>query len=398
MLSNVIERIKLPFRKEKELYLALYDILGILPRKITYYKVALMHKSLGHRATAQELEVLEGKKGKKGKVAEEEVQDRNGRRGRKGRRNSAKYQDKGGKAGLGRHVNNERLEFLGDAILDAIVGDLVYRRYPGKPEGFLTNTRSKLVQRETLGKLAKEMGLSKLIMASGRSASHNNYMGGNAFEAIVGALYLDHGYDACMKFWNDKVMEKFLNIDRVAYKEVNFKSKILEWSQKNRIKLEFRLEDQSQDKNGSPKFVYTAVLEGVDGCTAEGFSKKEAQQLASEQTLKKLRSDMAFQDSIFAAKTARTQMEESPMVAAPDVEVNNDIVLKSDEEHSLVQKSEEDNAGKDNVALQRRHTVQAQRVAEAEQTIDELTLDDLTAEDQSREEIIAAAEAAAYSD
>ena len=360
-----------------------------------------MHKSLGHRATAQELAVLEGKKGKaarKGKDADDNGSVRNGRGGRKGRRNSSKYQDQNNKGGLGKQLNNERLEFLGDAILDAVVGDLVYQRYPGKPEGFLTNTRSKLVQRETLGKLAKEMGLTRLIMASGRSASHNNYMGGNAFEAIVGALYLDHGYDACMKFWKDKVMEKFLDIDRVAYKEVNFKSKILEWSQKNRIKLEYRLEDQSQDKNGSPKFVYTTVLEGVDGCTAEGFSKKEAQQLASEQTLKKLRNDMAFQDSIFAAKSARTQMEESPTVAAPDVETDNDIVLKSQSETPAASQGRSEDITAEAAPQSRMHSMQAQRVAEAEQTVDALTLDDLTAEEQSREDIIAAAEAAAYSE
>jgi len=173
MLNNLIDRIKLPFRKDKELYSALYDILGFYPRKITYYKVALMHKSLGHRATAEELKVLEGKKGNQ--------------------------RDK--KSRLGKQLNNERLEFLGDAILDAVVGYIVYRRFPGKPEGFLTNARSKMVQRETLGRLAKEMGISKLIMASGRSSMHNNYMGGNAFEALVGAVYLDRGYAACMQFW-----------------------------------------------------------------------------------------------------------------------------------------------------------------------------------------------------
>lgn len=113
MLNNIIDRIKLPFRKEKELYSSLYAILGFYPHDISYYKLALMHKS---------------------------VMKRNAK---------------------GKPVNNERLEFLGDAILDAIVGDIVYRHFPGKREGFLTNTRSKLVQRDTLNKLANEMGISK---------------------------------------------------------------------------------------------------------------------------------------------------------------------------------------------------------------------------------------------
>lgn len=308
MLSSIIDRIKLPFRKEKELYFALYDILGFYPRKITYYKVALMHKSLGHRATAEELKALEGK-GKKGAGSRDAAGSGNIRKG--------KQPGKKGKGQLGRQLNNERLEFLGDAILDAVVGDVVYQYFPGKPEGFLTNTRSKLVQRETLGKLAKEMGITKLILSNGRTATHNSYMGGNAFEALVGAIYLDRGYEACQEFWTKRVMGRFLNVEKMAYKEVNFKSKLLEWAQKNRIEVEFRLEGESQDKNGSPKFAYTLVLEGIAAATGEGFSKKESQQHACEETLKKLRGDNKFLDSIFVAKGNRTKMEENPTMMVP---------------------------------------------------------------------------------
>ena len=279
--------------------MALYNILGFFPRNITFYKVALMHKSLGHRATEKELKALEGK-GKKGKAKAQPA-------GKKGKR-------------LGRPLNNERLEYLGDAILDAVVGHVAYQYFPGKAEGFLTNARSKMVQRETLGKLAQQMGLSKLIMSSGCNITHNSYMGGNAFEALVGAVYLDRGYEACQEFWTKRVMGKYLNVNKIAYTEVNFKSKILEWSQKNRVKIEFRLEDQSQDENGSPTFEYTVVLEGIDGCRSRGFSKKESQQHACELTLKKLRSDSQFFDSIFAAKTARTQTEEMPVSVVPVVE------------------------------------------------------------------------------
>jgi len=366
MLNNLIDRIKLPFRKEKELYFALYNILGFYPRKITYYKVALMHKSLGHRATAEELKVLEGKKNKK---------DKDAKYGRKNGRFN-RYERKGR---LGKQLNNERLEFLGDAILDAVVGDVVYQRFPGKPEGFLTNARSKMVQRETLGRLAKEMGISKLIMASGRSASHNSYMGGNAFEALVGAIYLDRGYEACQKFWTDRVMGKYLNTDKVAYKEVNFKSKILEWTQKNRVNIDFRLEDQSQDKNGSPIFVYTVVLEGVEGCRSEGFSKKESQQRASEETLRRLRNDATFLDAVFAAKTERTKMEEQPVSVAPDVEqpTVDDIIISTE---SYAEDTNDQHSPE---------------VAAISQTIDDMNLDDVKG-DKSREDIIAEAEAAAY--
>lgn len=279
MLSNIIDRIKLPFRKEKELYLSLYNIIGVYPHDISLYKLALMHKSLFKR--------------------------------------NAK----------GKPVNNERLEFLGDAVLDAAVGDIVYRHFPGKREGFLTNTRSKLVQRETLNRLAQEMGITQLILSNGRSSAHNSYMGGNAFEALVGALYLDRGYNACMRFIQKRILDQMINIDKVAYKEVNFKSKLIEWAQKNRVKIEFALKEQHKDKNGSPVFTYMVVLEGVEGCDAIGYSKKESQQMASKRTLEKLRKQPQFLDSVFTAKTNRTKMEEEPVENVPSTEPEDFIVV-----------------------------------------------------------------------
>ena len=238
MLKDFKIMIKLLFlKKDKELYLKLKQILGFYPHNIELYKTALMHKSIMHRNNK------------------------------------------------GKPVNNERLEFLGDAVLDAIVGDIVYRRFPGKREGFLTNTRSKLVQRETLGKLANEMGVTNLVMSSGRSQSHNSYMGGNAFEALVGAIYLDRGYDTCMRFMKKRILDNIINVNKVAYKEVNFKSKLLEWSQKNRIKLEYKEVRQSKDENGSPMFMYKVMLETVEGETGRGYSKKESQVAAIPKVL-----------------------------------------------------------------------------------------------------------------
>ena len=263
MLSNIIERIKLPFRKEKELYSCLYGITGVYPHHIEYYKLALQHKSQSLR-------------------------------------------EKGG-----RLVNNERLEFLGDAILSAVVGDIVYRHFPGKREGFLTNTRSKIVSRETLNKLAGEIGLTCLIHSKGVvHSSHNSYVAGNAFEAFIGAIYLDHGYDACKKFIEHHILGELINLDKVAYKEVNFKSKLLEWGQKNHVKTEFQMISETTDKNGSPMFYFQVLLEDVAGSTGIGFSKKESQQNAAMQTLALLRKDSQFIDSVFQAKSKRTTTDE----------------------------------------------------------------------------------------
>lgn len=338
MLNNFIDRIKLSFCKDKELYSSLYAILGFYPRHIENYKMALMHKSVMHRNNK------------------------------------------------GKPVNNERLEFLGDAILDAIVGDIVYRHFPGKREGFLTNTRSKLVQRDTLNKLSREMGIDRLILSNGHSASHNSYLGGNAFEALVGAIYLDKGYKGCMDFMQQRILGKMVNIDKLAYKEVNFKSKLLEWSQKNRVNIAFELVNQKIDGNGSPMFDYRVVLEGVKGCCGEGYSKKESQQNASKLTLEKLRREPQFIDKVFAAKTNRTKMEEEPVETVPDTAENQDFIIATEAEKSKEPKRKP-----------RKTTTGKKPLAKVQQEdSDEFDLSHITARAMTREEIIAAAEQEAF--
>ena len=282
----------------------------------------------------------------------------------------------------GKPINNERLEFLGDAILDAIVGDIVYQHFPGKREGFLTNTRSKLVQRDTLNRLAQEMGINQLILSSGHSSSHNSYVGGNAFEALVGAIYLDQGYNACMRFMSKRILAKMINIDKVAYKEVNFKSKLIEWSQKNKVCLDYELVSQQKDKNGNPMFEFRVVIEGVEGCSGKGFSKKESQQIASKLTLDRLKKKPQFIDEIFAAKANRTKMEETPVQTVPDTNENEDFMIKRQQEPETAS------------------VVKETTKPEAEpQTLDEdFDLSDITAKPQSREDIIAAAEAQAFAE
>lgn len=349
MLNNIIiDRIKLHFRKEKELFSSLYNIIGFYPRNIEYYKLALMHKSVSRR--------------------------------------NAK----------GKPLNNERLEFLGDAILDAVVGDIVYRHFEGKREGFLTNTRSKLVQRDTLNKLADEMGLCRLIMSSGHSNSHNSYMGGNAFEALVGAIYLDRGYEACMQFMQKRILAQLINIDKVAYKEVNFKSKLIEWTQKNRVRMEFVLVEQNRDENSSPTFVYQVMLENIKAGTGKGFSKKESQQLASKETLQRLRREPQFIDAVFAAKTGRTKMEEEPVINVPVVDGNTPEPTSADSEDAG-NDTKNVNVAKNTAAAQDdKSRQQAEKPSAAD--VDEFDLSDITAtpKELSKEDIIAAAEAAAY--
>lgn len=343
MINNFIDKMKLPFRKEKELYSSLFNVIGFYPHDISLYKQALLHKSI------------------------------------------AKRNEKG------RPVNNERLEFLGDAILDAIVGDIVFRHFEGKREGFLTNTRSKIVQRETLNKLAQEIGISQLIMSNGHSSSHNSYMDGNAFEALVGAIYLDRGYEACMRFMKKRILSQLINLDKVAYKEVNFKSKLIEWCQKNRVKLDFKLIEQKRDENNNPIFVYQAIVEGLEGGSGKGYSKKESQQLASKQTLQSLRRKPQFIDAVFAAKADRTKMEEEPVVVVPDIEQKEDFIITAgDSKQPEKAKSSEPVS---NVKPEPEEKKQAGSSADSEFDLSDITA---TPRQMSKEDIIAAAEAAAF--
>ncbi|MBQ7420741.1 MAG: ribonuclease III [Prevotella sp.] len=293
MLNNIIDRVKLPFRKEKELYLCLREIIGFIPHNIGYYQLALMHKSTAHRNEK------------------------------------------------GRLVNNERLEFLGDAILDAIVGDIVYQHFPGKREGFLTNTRSKIVQRGTLNRLAGEMGITRLVKTNGQSSnSHNSYMGGNAFEALVGAIYLDKGYDACMRFMEKRILGEIINLDKMAYKEMNFKSKLIEWGQKRRMEIVFDMLDEQKDEHGSPIFHFRVLIEGVEGAEGHGFSKKESQQLAAKETLNWLKKDASFLEKVHAAKKQHMEMEEESALQATE-EMQEETVFEEQTEENLRRKAHE---------------------------------------------------------
>ena len=254
MLRNQIDKIRLLFRKDKESYFCFYKILGFYPRNIQLYQQALLHKSTSIRSEK------------------------------------------------GRPLNNERLEFLGDAILDAIVGDIVYKHFEGRREGFLTNTRSKIVPRETLNKLAVEIGLDKLVKYSTRSSSHNSYMYGNAFEAFIGAIYLDQGYERCKRFMEEKIFKNYIDLDKMSRKEVNFKSKLIEWSQKSKVEVSFELIEQFLDEDYNPMFHTEIRIEGISAGKGTGYSKKESQQNAAQAALKKIKNDASFKEQIEATK------------------------------------------------------------------------------------------------
>lgn len=271
MFKSLNKKIRLLKCKGKEPYLSIYKIVGFYPNDVQLYEQAFRHKS-----------------------------------------SSVELDD-------GRWMNNERLEFLGDAILDSIVADILYKRFPHKREGFLTNTRSKIVQRETLNRVAIELGIDKMVRFSSRLSSHNNHMYGNALEALIGAIYLDQGYRRCFRFVNENLIERYIDLEVVAKKEVNFKSSLIEWSQKNKLEISFDLIESFTDNEGNPVFQTAVCLDDRQIGIGIGYTKKESQQNAAKMAVKKLRNDKDFQQYVSELKrkntgeqTAEQEFEELP--------------------------------------------------------------------------------------
>lgn len=237
-------------RKGKEPYFSFYQMLGFYPDRIDLYHEALTHRSSSVRA------------------------------------------------GSGKWINNERLEFLGDAILDAIVADILYKKFVHKKEGFLTSTRSRIVQRETLNKIAVEIGIDKIIITSTRNLAHNTNIYGDALEALIGAIYLDQGYRVAKSFVYETLIKEHINIDTVLKSEVDFKSRLIEWGQKHKVDVAFELVHSSYDEQNNPIFKSIVLVGGQNLGSGKGYSKKESHQKASKKAIKKLRNDNDLLDSL----------------------------------------------------------------------------------------------------
>ena len=230
--------------QEKDLYAFFKNVLGYFPRHSELYHIAFIHKS-----KSQELP-------------------------------------------KGHRVNNERMEYLGDAVLGAIVADYLYKKYPYKEEGFLTELRSKIVSRANLNKLAHKIGLSQLIQYNHDSQSLFKSIDGDAFEALVGAMYLDRGYIFTRRIIIDKVMTVYLDIDAMSQTDWNFKSKLIDWGQKERKKVSFEVVNVFyQGHNSRRQYEIRVLIDTEPYETAIDYSIKSAEQLAAEKTYKKLQAE-----------------------------------------------------------------------------------------------------------
>lgn len=264
MIKKLYRDIRLFPKRNKEPYVSFFKILNFYPYNITLYEQALLHKS-----------------------------------------SSIKLRD-------GKWINNERLEFLGDAILDAIVADIVFKEFEYKKEGFLTNIRSRIVQRETLNKLALDLGLDKLIKSSTKNTAHKTHMYGNALEALIGAIYLDQGYRVAKRFVHERLIKEHLNMKYVAHREVNFKSRLIEWGQKNKVDIHFELLEYSVDSENNPVFQTAVVIYDTQAGIGTGYSKKESQQNAAKKAYRRINSEPEYREQIAQMKE-QSEREDLPI-------------------------------------------------------------------------------------
>ena len=191
----------------------------------------------------------------------------------------------------GHRINNERLEYLGDAVLGAVVAEFLYKKYPYQGEGFLTELRSKIVSRASLNQLSKKTGLFDLIEYQHDSAGGFKSIGGDAFEATVGAMYIDKGYKFVRHVLVDRILRIYLDVDSMAAMDWNFKSKLIDWGQKNHKKITFEVvHTTTQGRNGRRQYESQVSINGVAQQSAIDFSIKAAEQQAAEKTYKDLMS------------------------------------------------------------------------------------------------------------
>ena len=245
-MHRLFDYIHYLFSTDKTFLSRLHQILGFYPRKTSVYREALIHRSVNHH------------------------------------RQHDKKKD------------NERLEYLGDAVIETVVSDILYHHFPGKKEGFLTSVRSKIVQRSSLNRIAKEIGLVELIQSTHINHTHNSFISGNAFEALIGAIYLDRGYAYCYDFFKERIIGKHVDIDKVAKEEDNFKSKLIEWSQKTQYEVIFELISENTVGTNSPTFQTRVCVEGIELGTGFGYSKKESQQLAAKEAMRHIHKKTAL--------------------------------------------------------------------------------------------------------
>jgi ribonuclease-3 len=231
---NLLKLSKSNTKADAKLIIAIRTIVGTAPGNLALYKLATLHSSL--------------------------AKEKNGYR-----------------------ESNERLEYLGDAILGAAVADYLFKKYPFKDEGFLTEIRSRIVNRESLNAIARKVGIGSIVQFDSKNSHLQQVILGNTLEALVGAVYLDKGYLRAKKFVVDKLIQPHFNLEEVASLNTNHKSKVIEWAQREGKDIRFEIVEIKKGKSGK-EFSAQVVIDNQPYGSGFGFTKKKAEQDASAKT------------------------------------------------------------------------------------------------------------------
>jgi ribonuclease III len=189
----------------------------------------------------------------------------------------------------GQRINNERLEFLGDAVLDMILSDYLFEKFPDANEGFMTKIRSRIVNREILNQLAVSMGIDKILVSNVSSSHSTRNLYGDALEALLGAVFVDKGYKRTKNIFIKKVFNRYLDLKTIINKDTDYKSLVFEWIQKHKTNLTFEYKEEYDFKLKKSVFSATLIINKEEFGTGQGASKKEAEQEAAGKALAKLK-------------------------------------------------------------------------------------------------------------
>ncbi|MCD4744785.1 MAG: ribonuclease III [Bacteroidales bacterium] len=241
MNLNLFLPVKFYLSPDKNLFRSIKNIFGFYPGNIFLYKLAFQHRSVATK--------LKGFK-----------------------------------------LSNERLEYLGDAVLSSIVADFLFKKFPYKDEGFLTEMRSKIVSRSQLNKLSYKLGIDKFIQSDKNGNNVYRSMNGDAFEAFIGALYLDKGYGFTKKIIINRIIKVHFNIEELENLDINFKSKLIEWAQKEKNSVEFKVIDEV-GSGYKKQYIVEVLINNITFTNGRDFSIKGAEQNAAEKAINKIMSE-----------------------------------------------------------------------------------------------------------
>ena len=232
--------IRSQFSSNQDLYRSIKNIFGFYPGNIFLYRLALRHKS----ATKKKINGLK--------------------------------------------INNERLEYLGDAILSAVIADFLFKQFPYKNEGFLTEMRSKIVSRNALNKLSLKLGLEKLIVSDADQQYKPKSAGGDAFEALIGAIYLDKGYYFTKRTIVNRILNLHFDLEDLIDSEISYKSRVIEWAQKGKHDINFQMVEEIGEKQ-EKQFKVAVMIDGQNISESIDYSIRGAEKLAAEKAALKLK-------------------------------------------------------------------------------------------------------------